>query len=196
MVPEPAAVVTAPAPDGHVVVTLGIAATTTFAGNVSVKLMPDCAGLPAPFVIVKVSVDVPPMSMMVGANALFSEACVTVSVWLVMPLVSTPPTDTLAAPLVYAFAALLVTSTLTVQLLGPTAEFTPVPPTVKVPAPATAVMVGAAPQLFTAFGTAAITSPAGSVSVKVRPVRAGAPPGFAIVKVSVPTWPTPRVAGA
>src|SRR5450631_2625149 len=202
MVPLPAAAVTnagpaaKPAPAGQLLVTFGVAATTTLAGSVSVKLMPACDGLPAPLVSVKVRVDVPPTLMVVGANALLSDACVTVSVWLVTPLVSTPPTDTLPAPLVYAFAALLVTSTLTVQLLGPTAEFTPVPPTVKVPAPATAVMVGAAPQLFTAFGTAAITSPAGSVSVKVRPVRAGAPPGFAIVKVSVPTWPTPRVAGA
>ena len=74
------------------------AATTTLAGSVSVKLMPDCAGLPAPLVSVKVSVDVPPTSIAVGANALLSEACTTVSVWLVTPLVSTPPTVTLPAP--------------------------------------------------------------------------------------------------
>src|SRR5258708_39447207 len=52
----PAAVVTAPAPDGQGVVTFGAAATTTFAGSVSVKLMPPCAGLPEPLVSVKVSV--------------------------------------------------------------------------------------------------------------------------------------------
>ncbi|HUL95433.1 MAG TPA: hypothetical protein VLT89_05445, partial [Usitatibacter sp.] len=52
----PAPAVTAPAPDGHVLVTFGVAATTTFAGSVSVKAMPVCAGLPAPLVSVKVSV--------------------------------------------------------------------------------------------------------------------------------------------
>src|SRR5882672_6920886 len=72
MLPEPATAVTAPAPDGHVVVMLGAAATSTLAGSVSVKLMPLCAGLPAPLVSVKVSVDVPPWLIVAGANALLS----------------------------------------------------------------------------------------------------------------------------
>src|SRR5476649_1213595 len=67
---------------------------------------------------------------------------------------------------------------------------------VKVAAPATAVMVGAPPQLFTTFGTAAITTPAGSASLKVRLVRAGDPTGFVTVKVRVEVWPTPTVVGA
>src|SRR5438552_3276099 len=96
----PAAAVTTPVPDGHVVVTFGVAATTTFAGSVSGKLIPDCAGLPAPLVSVKVSVEVPPCAIVVGANALLRLACTTVSVWFVTPLVSTPPTVMLAAPLV------------------------------------------------------------------------------------------------
>src|SRR5882672_1463804 len=100
MVPLPAAAVTTPVPDGHVVVMFGVAATNTLAGSVSVKLMPDCAGLPAPLVSVKVSVEVPPTSIVVGANALLREACTTVSVWLVTPLVRTPPTVTLPDPLV------------------------------------------------------------------------------------------------
>jgi hypothetical protein len=98
IVPDPAAAETAPVPDGHVVVTFGVAATTTFAGNVSVKLMPPCAGLPAPFVIVNVSVEVAPCAIVVGAKALLSEAWTTVRVWLVTPLASTPPTVTWAAP--------------------------------------------------------------------------------------------------
>src|SRR5450631_1569041 len=195
MVPAPATAVTTPVPDGHVVVTFGAAATTTFAGNVSVKLMPDCDGLPAPLVSVKVRVDVPPTLMVVGAKALLSEACVTVSVWLVTPLVSTPPTVTLPAPFVYTAAALLSTSTLTVQVLAPTAAFTPLPPMVKVPVPAVAVIVGAPPQLFTTFGTAAMTTPAGSASLKVSRVRAGDPAGLVTVKVSVLVCPTPIVAG-
>src|ERR1700682_213162 len=67
---------------------------------------------------------------------------------------------------------------------------------VKVPVPAAEVRVGAPPQLFTTFGTAAITTPAGSASLNVRLVRAGAPAGFETVKVSVEGWPTPIVAGA
>src|ERR1700694_1908975 len=79
---------------------------------------------------------------------------------------------------------------------APTAEFTPLPPIVKVKVPAVAVIVGAPPQLLTTFGTAAITTPAGSASLNVREVRAGEPAGFAIVKVRVEGWPRPMVAGA
>src|SRR5258706_9120030 len=67
---------------------------------------------------------------------------------------------------------------------------------VKVPVPAVAVMVGTPPQLFTTFGVAAITRLAGSVSVKVSPVLAGAPAGLEMVKVSVAVCPTPTVVGA
>src|SRR5258706_13698064 len=66
----------------------------------------------------------------------------------------------------------------------------------KVPVPAAAVTVGAPPQLFTTFGTAAMTRLAGRVSVKVSPGRAGEPAGVVIVKVSVLVWPTPTVVGA
>src|SRR5476649_1273069 len=183
-------------PTGQLLWMFGVAATITLAGSESVKLMPASDGLPAPLVMVKVSVEVPPTSIAVGANALLSEACETVSVWLVTPLVSTPPTVMLPAPLVYTFAAALVTSTLTVQVLAPTAAFTPLPPMVNVAAPATAVMVGAPPQLFTTFGVAAITTPPGSASLKVRLVRAGDPAGLVTVKVSVLAWPTPTVVGA
>src|SRR5258706_1226769 len=194
-VPLPAAAVTTPVPDGHVVVTFGVAATRTLAGSVSVKLIPDCAGLPAPLVMAKVSVDVPPWLMAVGAKALFNDACTTVSVWLVTPLVS-PPTVMLPAPLLYAFGTLEVTSTVTVHVEAPAAAFTPPPPMVKVPVPAVAVMVGAPPQLLTTFGTAAIKRLAGKVSLKVSPVLAGAPAGLEMVKVSVAVCPTPTVVGA
>src|SRR5471032_91625 len=196
IVPPAATAVTAPAPDGQVEVTFGAAAITTLAGNVSVKLMPDCAGLPAPLVSVKVSVEIPPEMMTLGANALLSEACTTVSVWLVTPLVRTPPTLTLAAPFTYAPAAADVTFTLTVHELAPAAAFTPLPPMVNVAAPAAAVTVGAPPQPFTTPGTAAITTPAGRLSLNVSPERAGDPAGLEIVKVSVLARPTPTVAGA
>src|SRR5262249_42976131 len=78
---------TTPVPDGHVVVTFGGPATTTFAGSVSVKLMPPCAGLPAPvLVIVNVRVEVPPCAIVVGEKALLSVGCVMMSAWLVTPL--------------------------------------------------------------------------------------------------------------
>src|ERR1700694_46931 len=91
---------------------------------------------------------------------------------------------------------LLVTSTATVQVLGPTAEFTPGPPMVKVPVPAVAVMVGAPPQLLTTLGTAAITTFAGNASLNVMPLRAGDPAALAIVNVSVEGCPTPMEVGA
>src|SRR6185312_7450445 len=86
-----------------------------------------------------------------------------------------------------------VTFTLTVHVEAPAAAFTPVPPITKLPAPAVAVIVGDPPQLFTTFGVGAIARPACRLSEKVRPLRAGAPAGFVIVKVSVATWPTPMV---
>src|SRR5471032_3323969 len=182
-------------PTGQLLWMFGVAATRTLAGSESVKLMPASDGLPAPLVMVKVSVEVPPTSIAVGANALLSDACTTVSVWLVTPLVSTPPTVMLPAPLVYTLAAALVTSTVTEKIEAPTAAFTPVPPMVKVPVPAVAVTVGAPPQLFTTFGTAAITTPAGSASLKVSALRAGDPAGLVTVKVRVEVCPTPIVAG-
>src|SRR5258706_10271137 len=122
--------------------------------------------------------------MVVGAKALFNDACTRVSVWLVTRLVSTPPTVTLPDPLVYAFAVLEVTSTVTVQVEAPAAALTPLPPMVKVPVPAVAVMVGAPPQLFTTFGVPAITTLAGSVSLKVSPVLAEGPAVVVSVKGS------------
>src|SRR5258706_12222068 len=152
-VPLPAAAVTTPAPDGQVVVTFGAAATSTLAGSVSVKLMPDCAGLPDPLVIVKVSVEVPPAAIVVGLNTLSSEACDTVSVWFVTPLVSTPPTVTLPE------ARERVVEGKGVALAGPrmlketAAALTPAPPMVKVPVPAAAVTWGGPPRPVTKFGT-------------------------------------------
>ena len=73
IVPVPAVAVTTPVPLGQLEVTLGVPAITTLAGSVSVKLIPDCAGLPAPFVRVKVSVETPPWLIVAGAKALPSD---------------------------------------------------------------------------------------------------------------------------
>ena len=68
MTPVPAVAVTTPVPDGQELVTFGVPAITTLAGSVSVKLIPDCAGLPAPLASVKVSVDMPPWLIVAGAK--------------------------------------------------------------------------------------------------------------------------------
>ena len=98
MTPRPAVALTAAVPLGQFEVMFGDGATTTLAGSVSVKLIPDCAGLPAPFVSVKVSVEMPPWAIVAGANALASEACVTVSVWFVTPFSIPPMAVICAAP--------------------------------------------------------------------------------------------------
>src|SRR5437868_1808432 len=64
------------------------------------------------------------------------------------------------------------------------------------PVPAVAVIVGVPPQLFTTFGVAAITTPAGNPSLNVSAVRAGELAGLVIVNVSVEVRPTPIVDGA
>ena len=80
IVPVPAVAVTAnpgaakAPPAGQLVCTVGAAAITALAGSVSVKLRPDCAGLPALLVMVNVSVVVPPEAIDAGANALVSAA--------------------------------------------------------------------------------------------------------------------------
>ena len=88
-----------------------------------------------------------------------------------------------------------VTLTEIVQVEAPAAALTPVPPTVRTPVPAVAVMVGVPPQPFTSPFGVPITRPAGSASVKVRPVRAGAPAGFVMVNVRTDAWLTPTVVG-
>src|SRR3954470_17445722 len=91
-----------PAPAGQLVWTFGVPATVTPPGSVSVKAMPDCAGLPVPFASVNVSVDVPDGAMVGGANAFVSVGCDTVTVCVVTPLASPPPVVTCAAPLFFA----------------------------------------------------------------------------------------------
>src|SRR5260221_225902 len=70
MVPLAAAAVTAPVPDGHVVVTFGTAAITTPAGRLSVKVRLVRAGLAAGLVMVKVSLDVRPSPTGRGSDVL------------------------------------------------------------------------------------------------------------------------------
>jgi hypothetical protein len=74
--PEPAAAVTAPP---QVFAVPGGVATTRLVGSVSVNARPDCAGLPVPLVIVKVSVDTVFGPTTSGLNCLASELPTTAS---------------------------------------------------------------------------------------------------------------------
>ena len=195
MTPLPAAAVTAPVPDGHELVTFGVAATTTLAGSVSVKLMPDWAGLPAPFVSVKVSVEIPPWSIVAGAKALASEACDTVSVWFVTALVIPEIAVICAAPFTFAPTVVPVTVSVIVHVCP---AFTAIADAVNGCVPLTAVNAGVPHcPLVAGTGGLAIVRPAGSVSVNESPVRFTEPPAvLATVKVSVVAWPRPRLATA
>src|SRR5260221_686247 len=182
MVPAPAAAVTTPVPDGHVVVTFGVAATSTLAGSVSVKLMPACDGLPAPLVSVKVSVEFCPTPTVDGANALVSAGSdCPVRPELVTLLAMRASALMLPAALLYGPPATLeVTSTRTWQ--DATALLSAAPVTVIVPLPAAAVTKAGpaakpapAGQLLCTLGVPATTTLTGSVSVKLMPDCAGLP---------------------
>ena len=193
--PVPAVAVTTPVPVGQELVTFGVPAITTLAGSVSVKLIPDCAGLPAPLVSVKVSVETPPWLIVAGAKAFVREACATVTVWFVTALVMPEIAVIWAAPLIFAPTVAPVTVSVIVQVCP---AFTSIAEAVKGCVPLTAVYAGVPHcPLVVGTGGLAIVSPAGSVSVKESPVRLTAPPAvLATVNVSVVAWPRPRFAVA
>src|SRR6185312_15433 len=138
-------------PAGQLDCTLGVPATATPAGSVSVKLMPDCAGLVPLLVIVNTSVEVPPASMVDATNAFarLGFARVTTRHWSVAMLLA-PIVVTLAAALVKAaagqdaftcVAALVSPETVTVQLAVPLVIAMPVrPESTRVPAVYVAVV--------------------------------------------------------
>ncbi len=97
-----ATAVTAPAPLGHVDAMLSGETVSTLAGSVSVKPMPDCAGLPAPLVSVKTRVELASRSTVAGENALVSAGCTTSRVALAVPPVSATGPVAVTAPVVLA----------------------------------------------------------------------------------------------
>ena len=166
---------------------------STPAGSVSVKLMPDCAGLPAPLVSVKVSTETAFTSTVAGANALVSAGWTTESEALAVPPVSATGPVALTVPLVllYVPGEGTVTSTVTVQV--PEAAMVPALNAIDAAPPAGA-KVGAPHPLVVAFGAAATTIAAGAtgnVSAKATPVSAVPAFGLVSVKVSVTVRPGP-----
>ena len=118
MTPLPALALIDPA--GQVVPAAGVAATTTLVGKVSTKPKPLCAGLPAPLVMVKVNTDVPPISMVVGANTLLMDACTTARFAVGAPAPANGVCVVTTPLVVFGNAALtvvLVTGIVTVQVV-------------------------------------------------------------------------------
>ncbi len=197
MLALPAAAVTVNAgapsapPAGQLLRTLGAAATRTLPGSESVNAMPDCAGLPVPFVSVNASVEVPPAAMLVGLNTLSRLACTTLSICGVTAF-RTPVVVIAAASLV--FAPRVVPRTVNVithvcPAFTPTLEAPGVVEAFAVPESAGETQ----PALVAAAGGFATSSPAGSASPNARPERLTAPALLSIVNASVVTWPMPRL---
>ena len=169
------------------------------------KLMPDCAGLVPLLVIVNTSVDVPPASMVDGANTLprLALARVTTTHWSVETLLAAVVV-TLAPALVKAAlgqlaftcaAALVRPATVTVQLAVPLVIAMPErPESTRVPAVYVAVAGPEQPAEYATAGVAELSaSPIGSVSPMPMPDCAGFVPWLVIVKTSVVAAPSAMV---
>ncbi len=168
-------------------------ATATPTGSVSVKARPDCAGLPAPLAIVKVSVEVPSRPIAAGAKALPRVVPTTENDAFAVAAVRPPARpDMFALLFTYVPSTPAVTLTVAVQVATPAASAPP--ESVTEPAPADGAKV--APHVFDAAGAAATVTPAGSVSVKPRPVTAWDPAGLVSVKVRVVVPPAAMAVGA
>src|SRR5258707_945439 len=161
MVLLPANAVIVPLP--HEPVTLGVAATTTPAGKLSVKATPLSALAVFGLVMVKLSVLVAFNAMLVGLKALLMVGGATTVRLAVLLAVPVPPSVELMAPVVLSFtpAVVPVTSTENVHDDPAAGDAVSVPPDkLMAPLPATAVIVPL-PQEPVTLGVAATTRPAG-----------------------------------
>lgn len=141
----------------------------------------------------KVRVEVPPTGMLAGENDLLivaGLATVSVAVLLVVPV---PPLLEPTAPVMLFLTPLVVPFTLTESVHEtPAAIVPPVRLTNELPP----VVENVPPQLSTAFGVLATTTPAGRESLKATAVSATVEFGLAMVKVSVEVPFTGTLAGA
>ena len=104
-------------PGPHVVLALGVGATTNPVGRLSVNDMPVKAVVVFGFVTVKVSVATPPVQMVEALNDLLIVGCPITVIIAVFEVESAPLSFELIAPVVllHAQAAAPVTVTLNVQ---------------------------------------------------------------------------------
>src|SRR6266852_5896296 len=183
MVLLPAVAVIVPLPQEPV--TLGVAATTTPAGKLSVKPTPLSALAVFGLVMVKLNVLVAFNAMLVGLKPLLMVGGAT-TVRLALEVFPVPPSVEVTWTLLsFTPAVVPVTSTENVHDDPAAGDAVSVPPDrLMLPLPAVAVIVPL-PQEPVTLGVAATTRPAGKLSVNATPLSALAVFGLVMVKLSV-----------
>jgi hypothetical protein len=168
-------------------------ATTTPDGNVSVNAKPVSAVPALGLLMVKESADVPPTTIADGVKDLLSAGAV--GAFTVRVAVAAAPAGAsldATVEVVLTLVPAVVPSTFSDTVQDPLAATEP-PESVKLPLPATAVLVP--PQVeLKAFGVAT-TTPDGNVSVNATPVRPNPALGLLMVKESADVPPTTMVDG-
>ena len=202
MTPLPAVAVTTPVPLGQVEARFGAVATTTFAGNVSVKLIPDCAGFVPELASVKVRVEVAPWLIVAGAKAFVRAGAtrLTTRHWSVTaldtfasaPMAAAPFVNAAAGQLAFTWPAALVSpDTVIVHVAVPPLTASPERVSTRVPATYEPVAGPEQPAEYARAGVVdASASPEGSVSVNPMPPWAGLPAPLARVNTSVVAAPS------
>src|SRR5713101_3399985 len=185
MLPLPATAVIVPLP--QVPVTLGVAATATPVGRVSVKATPLRALAVLGLVMVKLSVLLAFSAMLVGLKALLMVGGATTVKLAVLLVAPAPLSVELMAPVVLDLLPALVPVTFTLIAHVPLeASVPPVKPMVLEPAVSDNVPVHV---VLAPFGVAT-TSPETRVSEKATPVSAKPEFGLAMLNVTVEVPPT------
>ena len=190
MLPLPATAVIVPLPQEPV--TLGVAATATPAGRVSVKATPLRALAVLGLVMVKLSVLLAFSAMLVGLKALLMVGGATTVKLAVLLVAPAPLSVELMAPVVLDLLPALVPVTFTLMEHVPLeASVPPVKPMVLEPAVSDNVPVHV---VLAPFGVAT-TSPETRVSEKATPVSAKPEFGLAMLNVTVEVPPTAMLVG-
>src|SRR5947207_6603758 len=179
----PASAVIVPLPQEPV--TLGVAATTTPAGRLSVKLTPLSVLAVLGLMMVKLNVLVAFNAMLVGLNPLLMVGGAT-TVMLAFAAIPGPPSVEVTVTLLFFTPAVVpVTSTENVHVDPAAGDAVSVPPDrLMLPLPAVAVIVPL-PQHPVTLGVAATTKPAGRLSVNATPLSATLVFGLLMLKLNV-----------
>jgi hypothetical protein len=183
MLPLPAVAVIVPLPQEPV--TLGVAATTTPAGKLSVKATPLNVLAVLGLVMAKLSVLLAFNATLVGLKALLAVGG-AITVMLAFEVLPVPPSVEVTCTLLFFTPAVVpLTSTENVHDDPAAGDAVSVPPDrLMLPLPATAVIVPL-PQEPVTLGVAATTKPAGKLSVNATPLRGLKEFGLVMVKLSV-----------
>ncbi len=180
MAPLPATAVIVPLPQEPV--TLGVAATATPAGRVSVKAMPLRALAVLGLVMVKLSVLLAFSAMLVGLKALLMVGGATTVKLAVLLVAPAPDSVELIAPVVFDLVPAVVPVTFTLMEHEPLDASVPLD---KLMVFEPAVSDTVPTHVVLAPVGLATTKPAGRVSEKATPVRANPEFGFAMLNVKL-----------